>query len=82
MSFGTPDAIALIAIPIALVVNLLFYASHQPSTYAWVRWGGFANIAAVACWFLLMRHMIYRRRLAAAALAPVLAIETKPRVMA
>lgn len=77
-AFGTPDAIALIVVPVALVVNLLFYASHQPSTYAWVRWGGFASITAMASWFLLMRHMIYRRRLAAAALAPVLATETKP----
>lgn len=75
---GKPEAIALLVVPVALVVNLLFYASSQPSTYAWVRWGGFASITAIASWFLLMRHMIYRRRLAAAALAPVLATETKP----
>lgn len=77
-SFGKPDAIAMIVIPVALVVNLLFYGMNQPSTYASVRWGGFASIAAFASWFLLMRHMIYRRRLATAALGPVLATETKP----
>lgn len=77
-AFGTPEAVALVVVPVALLVNLLFYASSQPSTYAWVRWGGFASITAIASWFLLMRHMIYRRRLAAAALAPVLATETKP----
>lgn len=77
-AYGKPDAIAAIVVPVALVVNVLMYASSQPSTYAWVRWGMFASIVAIAGWFLLMRQMTFRRRLAAAALAPVLATETKP----